>query len=64
MARIPIEVEEDVYRRRTGSLLKKLIPLGIVAVLALWFARMDESRKRFILHLLRQAPYLPGRYFA
>lgn len=64
MARIPVKVEEE--RPRSGFLgtLKRLLPLVLVAALALQFARMDESRKRFILHLMKQVPYLPGRYFA
>ncbi len=52
---------------RTGDLLgkrKMLAATAALAFLAMAFARMDESRKRFILHLLRQMPYLPGRYFA
>ncbi len=64
MARIPVKVEEERLRGRAVGLFKKLLPLGLAAVLTLQFARMDESRKRFLLHMLRQVPYLPGRYFA
>lgn len=64
MARIPVKVEEESSRGGAAGLFKKLLPLGIAAAMALQFARMDESRKRFILHLLKQVPYLPGRYFA
>ncbi len=42
--------------------------MGVLAVAAaaaaFAFSRMDESRRRFILHLLKQVPYLPGRYYA
>ncbi len=41
-----------------------LILACLAALLALQFTRLDESRKRFILHLLKQVPYLPGRYYA
>jgi hypothetical protein len=46
---------------------KKMLPLilvGMIALLAFQFTRLDESKKRFIMHLLKQAPYLPGRYYA
>ncbi|MDI6873439.1 hypothetical protein [Candidatus Solincola sp.] len=64
MARIPVIVEEENSRKGFRGLLKRLLPLGIAAALVLQFARLDESRKRFILHLVKQVPYLPGRYFA
>ncbi len=64
MARIPIIVEEENARGKLRGLLKRLLPLGVAVAIALQFARMDESRKRFVLHLLKQVPYLPGRYFA
>lgn len=64
MARIPVKVEGEGSRSGFPGTLKKLLPLAIVAALALQFARMDESRKRFVMHLVKQVPYLPGRYFA
>ncbi len=47
--------------------MKRMMPLAgmvIAALLAFQFTRLDESRKRFVMHLLKQAPYLPGRYYA
>ncbi len=44
--------------------LKPLILLVLVAALAFKFTQLDESKKRFIIHLAKQAPYLPGRYYA
>lgn len=47
--------------------MKRMMPLlgaAALALLALRFTRLDESRKRFIIHLAKQAPYLPGRYYA
>ncbi len=41
-----------------------LVMVVMVALLAFQFTRLDESKKRFIMHLLKQAPYLPGRYYA
>ena len=54
-------------KARKKSLAGKILPLlsvGAVALLAFQFTRMDESKKRFIVHLAKQAPYLPGRYYA
>ena len=51
-----------------GKTLKgKMLPLlllAVAAMMAFQFTRLDESRKRFILHLVKQLPYLPGRYYA
>lgn len=46
--------------------MKKTILLSgmVVAALGFQFARLDASRRRFLMHLLRQVPYLPGRYYA
>lgn len=45
-------------------MLKRLLPLALATGMALWFARLGESKKRFILHLVKRVPYLPGRYNA
>jgi hypothetical protein len=39
--------------------------LGLILaiILVVLYARLSYSQKRTILHLLRQAPYLPARYF-
>jgi hypothetical protein len=44
--------------------LKPLLLLALVAGVAFKFTQLDESKKRFIMHLVKQAPYLPGRYYA
>lgn len=49
---------------KLGKALKASIPLALLAGMAIGFARLDESKKRFILHLVKQVPYLPGRYYA
>ena len=36
-----------------------LFAAGLVA----WYAGQDESRRRYILHLVKQIPALPGRYY-
>jgi len=46
------------------KLLKRLVLLALVAGLAYQFTQLEESKKRFIIHLAKQAPYLPGRYYA
>lgn len=46
---------------------KKMLPLvlvGLTAMVVFRFTQLDASKKRFIVHLLKQAPYLPGRYYA
>ena len=44
--------------------VKPLLGLVIVSVLVMQYMQLDESKKRFIKHLAKQAPYLPGRYYA
>ena len=43
---------------------KKLILLAVIAGMAYQYTQLDESKKRFIVHLAKQVPYLPGRYYA
>ena len=43
---------------------KRLVCLGLIAGLAIGYSRLDESQKRYVMHLAKQAPYLPGRYYA
>jgi hypothetical protein len=44
--------------------IKPFLGLVIAAVLVVQYMQLDESKKRFIKHLAKQAPYLPGRYYA
>ena len=44
--------------------LRKLVLLAIIAGMAFQYTQLDESKKRFIVHLAKQVPYLPGRYYA
>lgn len=48
----------------SGKTIKYLVLLALLAGLAFQFSRLDESKKRYIVHLAKQAPYLPGRYYA
>jgi hypothetical protein len=43
---------------------KKLLFIALVVALAVKYSQLDESKKRFIKHLAKQVPYLPGRYYA
>jgi hypothetical protein len=43
---------------------KRIILLALIAGLAAGYSRLDESQKRYVKHLAKQAPYLPGRYYA
>ena len=59
--------EKEITNTKEGGLIKKLKPLillAVVAGLAFKFTQLDESKKRFLIHLAKQAPYLPGRYYA
>ncbi len=42
------------------SLLLSLLAASVVR----WYQRLPDERKRFYANLVRQAPELPGRYFA
>ena len=44
--------------------LRLLVMLALMAGLAFQYTQLDESKKRFIIHLAKQVPYLPGRYYA
>ena len=51
--------------RKKHHCCRKMLFLGIAAAAAYaWYSQQDESKKRFIKHLARQVPYLPGRYYA
>jgi hypothetical protein len=51
-------------KKASRGTVKKIGLVAIPVALALRFMRMDESKKRFVKHLARQVPYLPGRYYA
>jgi len=62
-----METVETIETAKEKGLLKKLKPLillALIAGVAFKFTQLDESKKRFIMHLAKQAPYLPGRYYA
>jgi hypothetical protein len=44
--------------------VKKLVLLSLIAGAVAGYSRMDESQKRYVKHLAKQVPYLPGRYYA
>jgi hypothetical protein len=59
--------DKEIIEVKGGGIMKKLKPLiflALLAALAIKFTQLDESKKRFIVHLAKQAPYLPGRYYA
>lgn len=41
-----------------------LLMVVLVAGLGALYSTRSESKKRFIKNMVRQVPYLPGRYFA
>ena len=44
--------------------LRLVLGVVLIGIPTLEYLRMDLSRKRFIKHLVRQIPFLPGRYVA
>jgi len=56
--------EDTEKEKKLMKRIKPLILLALIAGLAFKFTQLDESKKRFIMHLAKQAPYLPGRYYA
>ena len=51
-------------KKSKSKKLKKLVLLAVIAGMAFQYTQLDESKKRFIVHLAKQVPYLPGRYYA
>lgn len=43
---------------------KKILVVVLLGLAVYRYTQLDESKKRFIKHLLKQVPYLPARYFA
>jgi len=37
---------------------------AMLAFLIFQYLQLDESKKRYVNHLIKQVPYLPARYFA
>lgn len=50
-------------RKLLHSLLPVFLLLGLALAIA-QYMKLDDSKKRFIKHLVKQVPYLPGRYYA
>jgi hypothetical protein len=44
--------------------MKKLLKIALIVGLVAYYMQMDPSKKRFFATLLKQAHYLPGRYYA
>lgn len=58
------QVKEAKARKEKRKKLRLMILLAVFAGLAFQYTQLDESKKRFIVHLAKQVPYLPGRYYA
>ena len=41
-----------------------IIGAAVVVMMVFQYTQLDASKKRFIIHLVKQVPYLPGRYYA
>lgn len=43
--------------------MKKVLGAAVLLGLAAAYLTADESTKRYLIHIGKQAPYLPYRYF-
>ncbi|MEW6555394.1 MAG: hypothetical protein AB1384_14045 [Actinomycetota bacterium] len=43
--------------------IKKVLGIAVLLGLAAAYLTADESTKRYLAHIGKQAPYLPYRYF-
>jgi hypothetical protein len=50
-----------VEEAKMSKKFKRLVCVAIIVAMVVKYVRLDESKKRFIKNLLKQAPYLPGR---
>ncbi len=65
MAKKVRRMESKPTNEKRKGIVYKLMPLFlIVPIFAVLYMRADISKRRFIKHLAKQIPYLPGRYFA
>jgi hypothetical protein len=55
---------KDVALKGKPKKMMPLFALTVFVVMGMQYSRLDESKKRFIKHLAKQVPYLPGRYYA
>ncbi len=59
--------KEHIGGRRGGTAmdkgLKRLLKAGVLAGLVALYFSLDESTRRYLVHIGKQVPYLPYRYF-
>jgi hypothetical protein len=53
-----------VKKKRKHRFLRYLLLMAAVGGAVVYWNGLDESRKRFLIHLGKEAPYTPFRYFA
>ena len=44
--------------------MRKLLKIALIVGIVIWYMRLEPSKKRFFNTLMKQAHYLPGRYYA
>jgi hypothetical protein len=55
------------HRTKEAKMFKRFVIFMLGAMLAFLifqYLQLDESKKRYVNHLIKQVPYLPARYFA
>ena len=56
--------EVRVMKKKKHRFLRCLLLMSAIGGAVVYWNGLDESRKRFLIHLGKEAPYTPFRYFA
>ena len=61
----PARTLRDPGRTMMKKLMKRmLLCVVLVGAVSLWWSTLSDSKKRFYIHLGKQVPEMPFRYFA
>jgi len=63
-ARVSVEKSKDGAEKGKSGKVRLFVALIILVAAGVQYTKLDESKQRFIMHLAKQVPYLPGRYYA
>ena len=62
--RVSVEKSKDGAQKGKSGKVRLFVALIILVAVGMQYTKLDESKQRFIMHLAKQVPYLPGRYYA
>ncbi|MBN2027054.1 MAG: hypothetical protein JW854_09895 [Actinobacteria bacterium] len=63
-ARVSAAKSKDGAQKGKSGKVRLFVALIILVAVGVQYTKLDESKQRFIMHLAKQVPYLPGRYYA